>query len=74
MVATVTDANYTGSASGTLVIGASTSQDFSFAPGGSTAQTVLPGQTATFTFALSPQFGSYGGPIAFSAAGFPAAR
>ncbi len=72
VVATITDPNYTGTGSGTLVIAASTSQDFSFATSGSTAQTVVPGQTVSYTFAVSSLTGAYGVPVSFAATGLPA--
>ena len=72
VAATITDPNYSGSATGTLTVTASTNQDFSFTAGGSTDQTVVPGQTASFTFGLTPQVGAYAAPVTFTATGMPA--
>jgi sugar lactone lactonase YvrE len=46
--------------------------DFTFTATGSTSQTVIPGGTATFTFALSPTGASYPDTVTFSMKGLPA--
>lgn len=68
------DPNFTGSASAALP---QIVEDFGIAltpsstPGGSTSQTVIPGKSATFDFALSPLLGPFNFPIALSATGLP---
>ena len=46
-------------------------QDFNFS-GASQFSTVVPGGSAVYSFALSPQYGVYPGTVAFSASGAPA--
>lgn len=69
------DANFTGSTSPALL---QVMQDFNFNivpdpsnPGGSTNQTVIPGQTATFKFSVLPLSGAFNFPITFSVTGLP---
>jgi sugar lactone lactonase YvrE len=69
------DSNFTGSGSATLP---QVVEDFSITltpqpsnPAGSTNQTVIPGKTATFDFALTPLLGPFNFPIALSATGLP---
>jgi hypothetical protein len=46
--------------------------DFTFAAGSDAVQTVAPGQSATFTFNLSPTQSNYPGTVTFAVAGLPA--
>jgi CSLREA domain-containing protein len=45
---------------------------FTFADTGAANQTVAPGTVATYTFQLSPNFGSYASTVMFSVSGLPA--
>jgi sugar lactone lactonase YvrE len=69
------DSNFTGSTSSTLP---QVVEDFGITltpqpnnPAGSTNQTVVPGKTVTFDFALTPLLGPFNFPIALSATGLP---
>jgi sugar lactone lactonase YvrE len=69
------DSNFTGNTSATLP---QVVEDFGITltpqpdnPTGSTNQTVIPGKTATFDFALTPLLGPFNFPIALSATGLP---
>lgn len=46
--------------------------DFTFAATGTTAQSIMPGGTATFSFALAPTYTNYPGTVTFSVEGLPA--
>jgi len=69
------DSNFTGSMSAALP---QVVEDFSIAltpqpnnPSGSTNQTVIPGKSVTFDFALTPVLGAFNFPIVLSATGLP---
>lgn len=69
------DSNFTGSTSAVL---SQVVEDFSIVltpqpnnPSGSTNQTVIPGKSATFDFALTPLPGPFNFPIVLSATGLP---
>lgn len=66
------DANFGGSASAAL---AEVVSDFNFAltpgAGGSTSQSVVPGQTATFSLSAAPVNGPFGFPVTLTATGLP---
>ncbi len=65
------DINFTASAS-TSAIGATvTAMDFTFAATGQTSQTVMPGDTATFTYKIAPTGGAYPGAVSFTVSGLP---
>ena len=64
------DTNYTAASNtGTLLL--SGSPDFTFTNTGLTYQSVLPGGSASFSYALSSTFGSYPGPVTFAVSGLP---
>lgn len=46
--------------------------DFTLNLSGLAAQTVIPGQSVSFTFTVSPDYGSYAGAVNFTATGLPA--
>ena len=65
------DINFTASTS-TSAIGATvTALDFTFAATGQTSQTVMPGDTATFTYKIAPTGGAYPGAVSFTVSGLP---
>ena len=65
------DANFLGSASScsTVTVAA---LDFNFNPTGTSTQTVMPGRTASYTFALAALYSNFPGAVTFSVAGLPA--
>ncbi|HEV2274370.1 MAG TPA: Ig-like domain repeat protein, partial [Acidobacteriaceae bacterium] len=65
------DSNFTGSSSTAAVETVAPAPDFTFTATGGMAQTVNPGQTATYTFALQSQNG-FSSPITLAASGLPA--
>lgn len=69
-VSEAADANY-AAASGTGTFTVAPAPDFGFATQGTTYQSILPGASATFTFALSPLYPSYPGWVTFSVTGLP---
>jgi sugar lactone lactonase YvrE len=70
VVATITDANYTGSATGTLVISPPPiPPDFTFTASGSNAQTITSSGTASFSFSLAPNAGGFPSDVTFSQTG-----
>jgi hypothetical protein len=69
-VSEAADSNYaTGSGTGTLTV--VSAPDFSFSATGTTSQSVVPGNPATFTFTLAPLYATYPGGVSFSASGLP---
>lgn len=46
--------------------------DFSFTTSGNASQSIMPGDKATFSFALAPTNGNYPGTVTFSVGGLPA--
>jgi hypothetical protein len=65
------DGNYTAASdTGTFLVSSAT--DFAFSNSGGTYQTVVPGASASYTFALSTPFTSYPGPVSFAVSGLPA--
>jgi sugar lactone lactonase YvrE len=66
------DPSFTGSSSAALL---QLVEDFNFAfapnSGGSTNQTVIPGQAATFAFTVQPTVGAFDFPVTLSATGLP---
>jgi hypothetical protein len=59
----------TSSSSTTITVA---SLDFSFTNTGTTAYTTAPGAVATYSFGLSPLYGSYAGTVNFTVTGLPA--
>jgi hypothetical protein len=71
-VSEAADSNYVAtSGSGTLTVTVAAS-DFSFKNSGATYQTVIPGNSTSYTFALSPLNVTYPGPASFTLNGLPA--
>jgi hypothetical protein len=66
------DTNFTTSTSAVTTTVAVAPLDFTLAASGSTSQTVAPGATVTFTLQVTPDYGSYAGPVSISATGLPA--
>jgi hypothetical protein len=65
------DMNFTASTStGVTVVAAAL--DFTFTGAIPAAYTAVPGAVATYSFSLSPLYGSYAGPISFTVTGLPA--
>lgn len=64
------DANY-AAASATAALAVTAPSDFTFVSSGTTNQTVTPGSTASFTFAIAPQGQLYPAAVAFTVAGLP---
>ncbi len=64
------DINFTTSTSPTLTIGV-TSLDFAVAVSGPSSLTVSAGSTATYQMAVNPLYGTYPGPVSFTASGLP---
>jgi hypothetical protein len=56
----------------TVTITAATAPDFTLAVSGTSAQTVTPGQSASYSLNVSPLNGSYPGTVTFAASGLPA--
>ena len=69
VVATITDPNYTGSATGTLVISAPPATDFAFTVA-TPIQTTTPGGAVTYSFTTTPTGGLLA-PVTFSVIGLP---
>ena len=65
------DANFTTSTSSNSVTVVVAPLDFSFTDTGVSTYTVAPGAIATYSFALSPLYGSYAGPMSFTVTGLP---
>ncbi len=55
----------------TITITAATAPDFTLAVSGTSAQTVKPGQSASYSINVSPLNGSYPGTVTFAASGLP---
>ena len=66
------DGNFLPSVSSTSATVTVASLDFSFTNTGTTAYTTAPGSVATYSFGLSPHYGSYAGSVNFTVAGLPA--
>jgi hypothetical protein len=64
------DTNFTTSTSSTLPIGV-TSLDFALTVSGPTSLIVSAGSTATYQMAVNPLYGSFPGPVSFTASGLP---
>ena len=66
------DSNFLGSSSpGNTTIVTVAPQEFTFNTTGNPAVTVSPGLVANYTFNLTPSFGQYAGPVAFTITGLP---
>lgn len=66
------DANFTTSNSGSSVGIGVASLDFTIASTGSASQTVVPGDSANFSFTVSPKYGTYPAAVSFTVIGLPA--
>jgi hypothetical protein len=69
-VSEAADANY-AAVSGTGTLTVVSAPDFSFSATGTTYQSVIPGNAATFNFTLAPLYATYPGGVTFSASGLP---
>jgi len=69
-VSEAADTNY-AAVSGTGTLTVVSAPDFSFSISGTTYQSVIPGNTATFNFTLAPLYATYPGGVTFSASGLP---
>jgi hypothetical protein len=65
------DADFTGSASASAVSVPVAALDFSLNTSGAQSQTVMPGGAASYSFQISPTYGSYPSQVTFSASGLP---
>jgi sugar lactone lactonase YvrE len=65
------DSNFNASTSVVLSVPPTQVLDFTLADTSATYQTVIPGSSASFTYALSPTQGTYPGPVAFTVSGLP---
>jgi sugar lactone lactonase YvrE len=65
------DSNFLTATSAPLLQTVSSIPDFSIAATGTTTQSANPGQTATFSFAVQPQVGTFTSPVTLSASGLP---
>ncbi|WP_433964120.1 hypothetical protein [Tunturiibacter gelidiferens] len=66
------DTNFTTSTSTAVVETIASSPDFTLTPTGALAQSVTSGKSATYTFALQSQGGTFTSPITLTASGLPA--
>ena len=66
------DGNFLTSTSSTGASVAVAPLDFTFTSTGTSAYTAAPGAVATYSFGLSPLYGSYAGAVSFSVTGLPA--
>jgi len=69
-VSEAADTNYTA-ASGTGTLTVTSAPDFSFSVSGTTYQSVIPGNSASYSFTLAPLYATYPGGVSFSASGLP---
>lgn len=65
------DSNYSASSTSNATNVTVAPLDFSLSSSGATLATVTAGKAATFTFALSPTYGTYPGAVSFSVVGAP---
>jgi hypothetical protein len=70
VIATIVDANYSGSATGALVITAPT-PSFDFAATSPTAMTVVPGSSVAYGFTITPTGTGTTEPVSFTVTGLP---
>jgi hypothetical protein len=66
------DGNFLGSTSSNSASVVGAPLNFSFTNTGTSAYTAAPGAVATYSFALTPMYGSYPSTVSFSIAGLPA--
>jgi len=66
------DANFTGSNSGSATTVTVTPLGFTLSVEGPTSQTVIPGNSLTFSYNIAPTYSVYPGPVTFSVSGLPA--
>jgi large repetitive protein len=66
------DGNFLGSASSNSAGVAVAPLDFTFTTTGTSAFTAAPGAVATYSFGVSPLYGTYAGPVSFAVTGLPA--
>ncbi len=66
------DANFLISTSTSSAPVAVAPLDFTFTSTGASADTVAPGAVATYSFSLSPLYGTYASPLSFTVTGLPA--
>lgn len=65
------DQNFSASSTSSSSVVTSAPLDFSIAISGPNDLTVLPGDSATYTMAVDPSYGSYAGTVSFAASGLP---
>jgi hypothetical protein len=65
------DSNFTSSSSSVAITVNPTPPDFTFTPGSTQSETILPQGVGTFSFALSPTEGVYPSSVTFTASGLP---
>ena len=65
------DRNFSASSSSSAVSVPVAALDFTMIPGSRQSQTVIPGAAATYSFNISPSYGTYPSQVIFTAAGLP---